>query len=62
MIIADVGFMQVDVFEGGNGDLVFCQEHPHIDGEHYSRIITNMDNAEAICEAIMAAARKARAK
>ena len=55
-------FMNIDVFEGGNGDLVLCQEYSTPREERYLRIITDMRNAEELCEAIMQVARKARAK
>ncbi len=55
-------FMPLQVFEGGNGDLVILQEHSRPAGEQYLRVITEMGNAEALCEQIMAVARGARAR
>lgn len=48
-----------EVFEGGLGDLVVCQEWPAIDGEHYSRVVVPMDRALELAAAIAAVARQA---
>lgn len=53
-------FMFPEVFIGGNGDIVLCQEHTSINQERYLRLIVGIDDAEKLCEAIMAAARKGR--
>lgn len=54
--------LPVDIYEGGGGDLVLCQEFPSIKGEHYVRIFIDMDQAEHICATIMEIARAARSK
>lgn len=52
--------MAVDVFEGGTGNLVLCQEWPSMSlGERYTRIMVPMDEARELAEAILAVARKA---
>lgn len=55
--------MQVDVFQGGGGDLVLCQEWPSLtDGELYMRVIVNMKDAEELARRILDVARKANGK
>ena len=52
--------MTVDVFEGGTGNLVLCQEWPSMrQGERYTRIMIPMDEARALAESILAVAREA---
>lgn len=59
---ADQEFMPLQVFEGGNGDLVIMQEYSTPSEEKYLRVITSMSNAEELCVQIMAIAKKAREK
>lgn len=52
--------MSVDVFQGGCGHLVLCQEWPSLsDGETYLRIMIPMQDAEALALRILDVARKA---
>ncbi len=54
--------MAVDVFRGGTGNLVLCQEVPSISrGERYVRIMIPMDEARELAEAILAVARESAA-
>jgi hypothetical protein len=53
------GRMPVEVFEGGGGDLVFCQECPHVDGDRYLRTLVPMRDALKLAHAIIGIARKA---
>jgi hypothetical protein len=46
--------MPVDVFEGGAGNLVLCQEWPSLHGELYLRILLPMAEARQLAEAILA--------
>jgi hypothetical protein len=49
--------MPVDVFEGGGGHIVLCQEWPSLaDGEQYMRVMLNKRDAVALCERIIAVA------
>jgi hypothetical protein len=53
--------MPVDVFVGGGGHIVLCQEWPDMqEGETYLRILIQQGDAEKVCEQIMAMARKVR--
>jgi hypothetical protein len=52
--------MPIDVFVGGCGHIVLCQEWPSIKEETYLRVMLNERDAEELCRQIMAAARKAR--
>lgn len=58
----DAKFMPVDAFEGGNGDLVLCQEWPSIESERYLRVMVPMKDAEKLAMQILAVARAARRK
>ncbi|MHC2424137.1 hypothetical protein ACVII1_007139 [Bradyrhizobium elkanii] len=53
-------FMPVEVFIGGNGDLVLLQEHTRQGDETYLRIMVDIDNAEALADQIRAVALSAR--
>jgi hypothetical protein len=55
--------MPLDVFVGGCGHIVLCQEwtEPGTD-ETYLRVMIHERDAERICQQIMASARKARGK
>jgi hypothetical protein len=57
MKVSDLA-MPPSVFKGGNGDLVICQEWPHIDGEHYTRVIVPMRDALKLAHAIIDVARR----
>jgi hypothetical protein len=48
--------MPVEVFVGGCGDLVLCQEWPQIEGEQYLRIIVPMRDALKLAHKIIAVA------
>jgi len=52
--------MPVDVFVGGCGHIVLCQEWTDEKSESYLRVMINAADAESICKQIMAAAAKAR--
>lgn len=52
--------MPIDVFVGGCGHVVLCQEWPDLTGESYLRVMLNERDAEKLCQKIMAAAREAR--
>lgn len=58
--LKDTKFMPVDIFEGGNGDLVLCQEWPSIDRERYLRVMVPMGDAEKLAMQILAVARASR--
>lgn len=58
----DAKFMPVNAFEGGNGDLVLCQEWPSMDRERYARVMLDMKDAEKLAMQILAVARAARRK
>ena len=51
--------MSVEVFVGGGGDLVLCQEWPQLKGEQYLRIIVPMRDAVELAHKIIAVARRA---
>jgi hypothetical protein len=51
--------MPVDVFVGGGGHVVLCQEWTSIEnGESYSRILIKPADAEAVCKRLMRAVGK----
>jgi hypothetical protein len=53
--------MPVDVFVGGCGHIVLCQEWPDMkEGETYLRVLMKPDQAESVCQQIMAMVAKAR--
>jgi len=52
--------MPVDVFVGGCGHVVLCQEWTDQKSESYLRVMINPADAENVCRQIMAAAEKAR--
>jgi hypothetical protein len=52
--------MPPDVFKGGTGDLVICQEWSTETNERYLRIKVPMADAVALAEGILAVARGAR--
>lgn len=57
----DPVLMPVEVFVGGNGDIVLLQEVPSLQfGERYLRVMVRPDQAKALCMAITNAARAAR--
>ena len=58
-VIPDTKFMAVAVFEGGNGDLVLCQEWPSLSGERFVRVMLDMKDAEKLAMNIMSVARAA---
>lgn len=61
--ISETKFMPVSVFEGGNGDLVLCQEWPSVDqGERFMGVMLNMKDADRLATEILAVARVARGK
>lgn len=60
MITTDTKFMAVAVFEGGNGDLVLCQEWPALAGDRFVRVMLDMKDAERLAMNIMSVARSAR--
>lgn len=53
--------MTPDVFVGGAGHVVICQEWTSSTEETYTRILMKPDVAEAVAEKLLTAARKARA-
>lgn len=53
-------FMPVEVFIGGNGDLVLLQENTQQGDETYLRIMVDIDNAEALARQILDVALNAR--
>lgn len=55
-------FMAVAVFEGGNGDLVLCQEWPSLSCERFVRVMLDMRDAEKLAMNILSVARSARGK
>jgi len=60
-MIANTKFMPVNVFKGGNGDLVLCQEWPSMAfGDRFVRVMMDMDDAEKLAMQILAVAREAR--
>ena len=53
--------MAVDVFVGGTGNLVLCQEWPSLArGERYARVMVPMSEARELAEAILAVLREAQ--
>jgi hypothetical protein len=54
--------MAPDVFVGGCGHVVICQEWTSANGEEYTRVLMKPHVAEEIAAKILAAAREARAK
>lgn len=50
--------MPVDVFKGGTGNLVICQEWPATKGERYVRVMVPMGEARELAEAILAVVRE----
>ncbi len=44
--------MPVDVFVGGNGDIVLVQEIADLAGEHYVRIAVPINQVMKLCESI----------
>jgi len=52
--------MPPDVFVGGCGHIVLCQEWTEAAKETYLRVMIHERDAERICQQIMASARKAR--
>lgn len=44
--------MPVEVFVGGNGDLVLLQEQPDLAGENYLRVIIHPDDVVALIDEI----------
>lgn len=57
----DTKFMPVSVFEGGNGDLVLCQEWPSLKfGDRFVSVMLDMKDAEKLAMSIMSVARSAR--
>lgn len=46
--------MPVDVFEGGGGHIVLCQEWPSVEGERYLRIMLSTADAERVAKEISA--------
>lgn len=52
--------MTPDVFVGGCGHVVICQEWTSSGEETYTRVVMKPDVAEAIAEKLLAAARRAR--
>ena len=58
---SNIEVMPVDVYEGGNGDLVLTQEWPDMDGESYTRIMIPMEEAFALAQRILATAKRAKA-
>jgi hypothetical protein len=48
--------MPVEVFEGGTGALVICQEYTQQSGETYVRVVLPMSDAIALAEDILAVA------
>lgn len=59
-MISKTHVMPTDVFVGAGGDIVLCQEWPNETGEAYLRIFIAPEDAEKVCQQIMAAAREAR--
>lgn len=53
-------FMPVEVFIGGNGDLVLLQEFTQQGDETYLRVMVDIDNAEALADQIREVALNAR--
>lgn len=52
--------MPVDVFIGGTGNVVLCQEWPSLaKGERYTRIMIPISEARDLAEAILAVVRDA---
>lgn len=54
--------MPIDVFVGGCGHIVLCQEWTTDAKESFLRVMVNERDAERLCEQIMASARKARGR
>lgn len=54
--------MAPDVFVGGCGHIVICQEWTTAKGEEYTRVLMQPRIAEAVAMKILAAAREARSK
>lgn len=54
--------MPVEVYKGGCGHIVLCQEWSTEKEESYLRIMINERDAEKVAMQILEAARKARAK
>jgi hypothetical protein len=52
--------MSPDVFVGGCGHIVVCQEWTTAKGEEYTRVLIQPRTAEAFAMKILAAAKKAR--
>jgi hypothetical protein len=50
--------MPIEVFEGGCGHIVLCQEWAELTGESYLRVMLNKRDAEELCRRIMAVAAK----
>jgi hypothetical protein len=48
--------MPIEVFEGGCGHVVLCQEWAELTGESYLRVMFNKRDAEELCRRIMAVA------
>jgi hypothetical protein len=48
--------MPVEVFEGGTGALVICQEYTRQSGETYVRVVLPMSDAITLAEDILAVA------
>jgi hypothetical protein len=46
--------MRIEVYEGGNGDVVLCQEWPALGGEQYTRVIISVRDAERVAHEILA--------
>jgi hypothetical protein len=62
-MISDEKFMAISVFEGGNGDLVLCQEWPSLHrGERFARVMIEMKDAEKLAGQILAVARASNRK
>jgi hypothetical protein len=49
--------MKPDVYEGGTGKLVICQEWPSLKGDTYTYVMLPMAEAEALANAILDMAR-----
>jgi hypothetical protein len=52
--------MPLQVYEGALGHIVIMEELPDLSGEQYLRVRLNPRDAEALCEKIMAVAKRAR--
>lgn len=52
--------MPIEAFIGGCGHIVLLQEWPDISGDTYIRVFIRPDDAEKVCQQIMAAAARSR--